>query len=430
MGRNSETATGSATLRKDVRADPGGGNAARDKVSWAVLAVVLLLETSYVLNSMDRQLFPIILPEVKAEFGFQLSEAGLLATIFTLGVGLGGIPAGYLIDRFSSKNLILVGVFLFSATTVLQGFATGFADMAIYRVLSGVGEGVQVAALFAALGAYFRQRRTLALGTLNLSFGLGGFLGPMVGAYLLSQTGMWQAPLWVFGGAGAVFLVAIYLVMPADFAKVDRRSSGTGPKDHFPVRNMAILLAVAVMGGFSLFSFAGLYPTYLRTEVGFDPGTAGLAAGMFGVGAMMGVPAGWLGDRFNQRKVILGALVAAGLIGSVAFHLQLGLAWQMLVAFIEGTLLSGFMFTNTQAMLQRVMPISRTGLASGLFVSAFFLPATVSGYTFGALKESLGWSTAGASILVVLPILSILAMVAIDPKHVRSDKVTVAGAHG
>ncbi|HEY9473949.1 MAG TPA: MFS transporter [Mycobacteriales bacterium] len=418
---------GSAALKD--RADPGGGSTTGNKVPLAVLAIVLLLETSYVLNSMDRQLFPIILPEVKAEFGFHLSEAGLLATIFTLGVGLGGIPAGYLIDRFSSKNLILAGIFLFSTTTILQGFATGFADMAIYRVLSGVGEGVQVAALFAALGAYFRTRRTMALGTLNLSFGLGGFLGPMVGAYLLSRTGMWQAPLWVFGAAGAVFLVAIYLVMPADFASTNRTSAAAGPKETFPARNMVILLAVAVMGGFCLFSFVGLYPTYLRTQVGFTAGAAGLAAGMFGVGAMMGVPAGWLGDRFNQRKVIVGALVACALIGGLTFYLHLGLPGQMVVAFIEGTLLSGFMFTNTQAMLQRCMPISRTGLASGLFVSAWFLPATVSGYAFGAIKESFGWPTAGVTILVVLPVVSILAMLAIDPKHVRSDKVVEAAAH-
>ena len=55
----------------------------------ALLGIAILL-SSYVINAMDRQLFPLILPEVRREYGFSLPEAGLMSTVFTIGMALAG----------------------------------------------------------------------------------------------------------------------------------------------------------------------------------------------------------------------------------------------------------------------------------------------------------------------------------------------------
>lgn len=397
---------------------------------WAVIGIVLLMEASYVLNSMDRNLFPILVPDIKTEYGFSLGEVGLLASIFTLGVGIGGIPAAYIIDRYRTKAIILWSIFIFSATTALQTIAVGFFDMAAYRVVSGIGEGIEVAVLFAALAVLFRRRRTLALGTLNFCFGLGGFLGPLLGGYLLGVTGLWRVPMWVFAAAAVVFILALWILMPADFGQTPaaRVAKDTGViriAEPFMSRNVVILLAVAVISGFYLFSFVSLFPTYLRGTLGYAPADAGLAAGMFGVGALMGIPAGWLGDRFNQKQVLIWALVGCIVVGMVAFTLGAGLLGAMLIAFFAGTFSSGFMFTNTQALLQRAMPLSRTGLASGLFVSFWFIPATASGLVFGELKLALGWGVASWILLCVLPFIALIAMFFVDYRRIDSDVETV-----
>ncbi|MDT4998875.1 MAG: hypothetical protein QOK12_980, partial [Mycobacterium sp.] len=114
------------------------------------LAILFILDLAYFINAMDRQVFPVILPDVRETLGVTSSQVGLLATIFTLGMGLAGIPAGYLTDRWGRKNMILAGLVLFSVTTALQAVAVTWFDMAAYRVISGVGEGIQNAALFAA----------------------------------------------------------------------------------------------------------------------------------------------------------------------------------------------------------------------------------------------------------------------------------------
>ena len=56
------------------------------------IAMFGLLLASYVVNAMDRQLFPLVAPEVRREYGFSLAGIGLLSTVFTLGMAVAGAP--------------------------------------------------------------------------------------------------------------------------------------------------------------------------------------------------------------------------------------------------------------------------------------------------------------------------------------------------
>ena len=73
--------------------------------SVASIIFLALLCLAYSINAADRQLFPTLLPAIRTAFGFDLKTAGLMSTIFTLGLAVAGIPAGYLVDRFSRKAI-------------------------------------------------------------------------------------------------------------------------------------------------------------------------------------------------------------------------------------------------------------------------------------------------------------------------------------
>ena len=92
-----------------------------------------VLLASYVVNAMDRQLFPLLAPEIRRQYGFSLAGIGLLSTIFTLGMAVAGVPTGYLLARFSRKTVLQAGIALFSIGTALTVIAAGFADMLVYR---------------------------------------------------------------------------------------------------------------------------------------------------------------------------------------------------------------------------------------------------------------------------------------------------------
>ncbi|WP_409187936.1 MFS transporter [Bradyrhizobium sp. RDM4] len=146
-------------------------------LKFAVLCFAVL-GGSYVVNAVDRQVFSMLLPFVMKEYHFPLQSGGLLVSIFTLGIGLAGIPAGYLMARLSRKAVMMIAITIYSIFTILTAYASGFNDMLLCRTATGLGEGMQMAALYAACGAYFPKRRTLIFALLSVFLVLGTSLVP------------------------------------------------------------------------------------------------------------------------------------------------------------------------------------------------------------------------------------------------------------
>jgi MFS family permease len=381
------------------------------------LTSLIVVALSYVLNAMDRQVFPVVLPQINADLGFSLAQGGLLATIFTLGIGLAGVPTGYLLDRLSRKAVMLVGIVIYSLFTVLTAVAVGFYDMFAYRALSGIGEAMQNAALFSAVGAYFFANRALAIGTLNFAFGVGGFLGPMLGAKLAAGFGAWQAPFFLYGAIGFVFVAVIAVFVSKRFteqiepddhaAAIDIRSA---VPEKFLNRNLLVLGGTAALVGVAMYGFIGLYPSFLQNQLGYDLSQAGTIASMFGLGAMMGLPAGFLLDRLNLRYVLSGALLVGSVVGFLLFNGPTAIGWHFVLAFAEGAVASGFCFVGLYAGLQRSVRPEFIGRASGFFVTCFYIPAAFAGYVFSSLVGVVGWGGAGLWQLTVLPLLALVLL--------------------
>ena len=128
-----------------------------------------VLLASYAMNAMDRQVFPLILPEVRKEYGFDLAAGGLLSTIFTLGMAVAGIPTGWLLARYTRRFVVSLGIFIFSVGTGITVISHGFADMLFYRAATGIGEAMQITALIAIASNYFTSYRSSAVGALSFA---------------------------------------------------------------------------------------------------------------------------------------------------------------------------------------------------------------------------------------------------------------------
>jgi MFS family permease len=187
-------------------------DAARPSIVYVLIAAGVLI-LSYCVNAMDRTLFPLLLTDVRREYGLGLPEAGLLSTIFTLGMALAGIPTGYLLSRYSRKTVILVGMFIYSAGTVITVAAFGFSDMLIYRAATGIGEAMQLTALLAVFSGYFSRHRAVAVGALNYAYALGAIVAPILGTKLLLAHGTWRAPMIAFGALGFVLMLLVAAVV-------------------------------------------------------------------------------------------------------------------------------------------------------------------------------------------------------------------------
>jgi MFS family permease len=393
----------------------------RSEIAPRVVAVGFgVLCVSYMLNAMDRQIFYPLLPDISAEFGFTLEQGGTLATGFTLGLATAGLVGGFLADRLSRRNILVIAVLTYSLGTLGVPLASGFVDMSAYRLLSGVGEGIHAAALYAVIGAFFFHRRAVAAGVVGVSFGLGIFLGPLVGTQIVASLNDWRGPFYVFAGVGLVMAVLMLTVVSKGLteAVTGKAERSTELYDHVPAnplnRNTVGLGVACAVSGLVFYGFLGLYPTFLEEELGFTAGQAAFALSMAGFGAMMALPAGWLGDRYDQRKLLAIGFVGASACTYVAYQVATTPPAHYVLAFLIGTFASGFLFTNCTTAMQRAVRPEQVGRGAGLFMLTYYVGAAFSGLLFARLVGELGWNGAGLWQLTVLPFLGVAAVAVVN----------------
>lgn len=376
---------------------------------------------SYMLNAMDRQVFYPLLPSISEDFGFSLEQGGTLATGFTLGLALAGFLAGFVVDRLSRKSIIVLAVLVYSVGTLGIPLAQGFVDMSAYRLLSGIGEGIHATALYAVLGAFFFHRRALAAGVVGVAFGLGVFLGPLVGQQIVTVSGDWRGAFFAFAGAGVVMALLVVGVVSKRLTEaVTGAGAGAaeGSYDHMPAsplnRNTLGLGVACAVSGLVFYGFLGLYPTFLQEHLKFSQGEAAFALSMAGFGAMMALPAGWLGDRFNQRNLLVFAFVGTAATAYLTYQVATTPTTQYLLSFFMGTFASGFLFTNCTTAMQRAVRPEHVGRGAGLFMVSYYVAAAFSGLIFARLATELGWTGAGLWQLTVLPVVGIAALALVN----------------
>jgi MFS family permease len=387
-------------------------------VGFAVLCL------SWMLNAMDRQVFYPLLPEIRKDFGFTLEQAGLLATGFTIGLAVAGFLAGFIVDRFSRKTVIIGSVLVYSLGTLAIPLAAGFLDMSAYRIISGVGEGVQATALYAVVGSFFFHRRAFAAGFIGVAFGAGIFLGPMVGVPFAAAFQTWRAPFFLFGGLGLLMALLILLTVSR---RMSETKAGGGAAvqgtdySYMPAspynRNTLGFGIACMISGTVFYGFLGLYPTFLREELGFDASQAALAVSLSGIGAMLALLAGWLGDKYSQKWLLAGTFLATSVVACLMYAVVSDVLGQYILAFLMGALASGFLFTNCSTAMQRSVRPEHVGKGQGLFMLTYYVAAAFSGLLFARLVAIADWAGAGIWQLSVLPLIGASALMLVNSKR-------------
>jgi len=392
----------------------------------AALGMFVVLLLSYIVNAMDRQLFSVLATDVRNALGLSVPQVGLAATVFTLGMGVAGIPTGYLLGRVSRKNVAMLGLIVFSVATYLTAYVHGMPDLLLYRFISGLGESMQLTALLAIGTTYFFQHRAVAASSLNFTFGIGAVIGPNLGAAILGAT-QWRTPFIAFGLSGAVALVLIMIFVRPWFTEIkasDQPAAASGlgldqdAADTLMSKTPLLLAVATVFAGLAIYGYLGLYPTYLREALGFTPKQAGLAVSFYGFGALLSLFGGWLGDKYDYRKLLFVSLVIAAIAGGLLFTgLGKSMPMHIVFSFVFGASISGMVYANLSAGIIKSVKTAKASYASGLFVASLYIPAAFAGYILGQLKESFGWTTAGilqiSGCAVIAAILSIVATAAL-----------------
>jgi MFS transporter, DHA1 family, inner membrane transport protein len=388
------------------------------------IGLVLLLGISYMFNSMDRQVFPALLASIRSDYGLTLPQGGFVSTVFTINVVIFAALSGWFMAKFGRRYVLLGGLVGYSLFTLLTPLATGFVSLAILRALTGVGEALQVGAVFACMGAYFGARRGAAMGAMQTFFGLGAFLGPVLGTRLESWANSWSASFYVYGAAGIAVALVAAVAIPREFTEAGQTSSLAHdhevPTKSIWTRNLILSATSFGLVGVSFFAYSSLYASYTQSILGFSVVDAGSAFGMYGIGAMFGFVGGWLGDKISNRSIV-GALTILATVSYVLFDGVAHFWLHLLLSFTFGLMVSGLLFARFMSVVQRSVHPDQIGYAGAVALAAFYLPGPFAGYLFGKLVEILNWSAASQVMVVSPPLIGIVLMSLYDYSKTRND---------
>jgi predicted MFS family arabinose efflux permease len=215
-------------------------------------------------------------------------------------------------------------------------------------------------------------------------------------------------PFIVFGVAGIIAMAVVALCVRPWFsestANEENASSGRGDgpdaDSNATIWNArTVTLGIAsVCAGVAVFGFSGLYPTYLRSALGFSPQQAAWVMSAIGIGGFFAPVGGWLGDRLGYQKVLIVALPLAALSGGISFtELDRSVTLHAAVAIVFGIAVLSLLYANMSAIIINSLGPARTAQTAGLFIASYYIPAAFAGYTLAQLKEATNWTTAGVA---------------------------------
>lgn len=417
---------------RDLRTRVGAGSDGQDNLH-AKRALWLLLIVS-LLHSLDRQIVNILAEPIRRDLGLSDTQLGLLTGLaFALFYTILGLPLARFVDNLRSNRVRLISACLavWSAMTVLCGFATNFSQLVLARVGVGVGEaGCTPAAHSLIADLVPKERLASALSFFGIGISIGGLLGMVFGGLLADLFG-WRVAFFVAGMPGVLFAAIIWLAIREPRAL--GRSMG---RDHFAEESSVNSLVAAIkelarsraylmmIVAASLISFLGygkvIWQAVLFIRVhGLTPGETGLWLGITaGVAGALGMYlGGYLSERLGKDRASMrfAAPVVGLLVGSpmlVVAYLQQN--WVVALVLISlPTLANGLFYGPTFSCAQLVVPPAVRAMASAMILFSINLIGLGLGpLFFGMLSdalapvagdESVRWVLVGAAALGFLP---------------------------
>lgn len=356
-------------------------------VSRAYSRYVLgLLFLVYVFNFVDRQVLSILLAPIKADLGVSDTFMGFLTGFaFVAFYTFAGIPIARYADRASRRDIIALGLVVWSSMTALSGFARTGAWLALARVGVGVGEAAGTPPAHSLLSDYFPpHKRATALSIYAMGVYIGVAAAFIGGGWIASQFG-WRAVFFTVGSVG----LPLALIVRLTVRELPRGYSDPGPLSTvapLPFREAVAQLArnrsfVWIVVATSIQSLSGYGimtwgPTFLIRQHGLPVADVGLSLGipiglMGGLGVVLG---GRLADRLATRDerwlmrlpaIETALLVPFALVFILADDLDLALFafWPF---YLLGAMYVGPMHSTIQGLV--VPSLRATASALNLFV--------------------------------------------------------------
>jgi len=354
-----------------------------------------------------------LLPEVAADIGVTIPQAGHVISAYALGVVIGAPVLAVLAARWGRRALLVALMLVFALGNFASAAAPGYASLNALRFVAGMPHGTYfgVAALVAA-GLAAPGQRARAIGLVMTGLTLATLLGVPLAAWLGQLFG-WRAAFVLVGGIALLAAALIHREVPAIAAP-----PGASPlRELDALRNKQVWLTLGIgaigFGGlFAVFSY--VKPTMIEVA-GLPLAGVPIVLALFGLGMVAG---NVLGSRLADRALM--PTVGGMLVWSVVVLVAFVFTAQSVVLGSLNIFLIGTVVAIGPALQLRLMDVAGEAqvLAAALNHSAFNMANALGAWLGGvAISAGLGWTSTGwVGALLALAGLGVFAWATVDAR--------------
>ncbi|WP_082130196.1 MDR family MFS transporter [Aneurinibacillus tyrosinisolvens] len=175
-----------------------------------ILGVML---TGAFIAFLNQTLINIALPQIMAHLHISAVTANWLTTIFMLVNGIVIPITAFLMERFTTRQLYITSMGLFTVGTLICGIAPNFAALLIGRVVQAAGAGVLFPLITNAIFALFPvEKRGAAMGLFGVAINFAPAIGPTLSGWIV-QTYSWRVLFFVIFPIGLINLFASFFLV-------------------------------------------------------------------------------------------------------------------------------------------------------------------------------------------------------------------------
>jgi MFS family permease len=346
----------------------------------------------WMLDAMDVMLYSMVLARLMSDLGMTKATAGFLNSLTLLSSALGGIAFGFLADRLGRVRSMMASIIVYSVASGLCGLSTTVTQLAIFRVILGLGLGGEWGVGAALIAETWRpEHRAKALALMQSSWAIGEMLAVGVTAVVLPTLG-WRAVFFV-GVLPA--LVTLWMEPELWSERTARRRVPLRLLLRPDVRRNGTI--ATVMNAFTMFGYWGLFtwiPAYLSLPAEQGGRGLGLMATttwllVMGVGKWLGYASyGFLADQLGRRSTYAGYLVVASLL--VPFY---GMTTSPVILLILGPMVAFFgtgYYAGFGTITSEIFPTEVRATAMGIAYNTGRAASAIAPFVVGALATQYG----------------------------------------
>lgn len=352
------------------------------------LALFALTIAAYAIGTTEFVIVG-LLPTVAADLHITLPLAGLIVSVYALGVTFGAPILTALTGRMARKPLLMSLMALFVVGNTAAALSPSYETLLVARVLSAFAHGV-----FFSVGATIAadlvpaDRRASAIAMMFMGLTVAIVTGVPLGTFIGQSLG-WRATFWAVAGLGVIAFIAIAALLPSNLA----RPAPARLMDQVRVLGSGRLLIVY---GMTALGYGGTFVafTYLASILehvtGFAASSVSLILVLYGLAIAVGnLAGGRIADRDPVRALTFLFLAQAGVLALFSFTALS--PWLTLPTL---ALLGFLSFANVPGLQIYVVELAKkyrpgaVDVASALNIAAFNLGIAIGAWVGGLVVAS------------------------------------------